>query len=262
MNAILEWIKKRIRTKAMKNTALFAILIAMVSILTIQSNKIENLKVENDVAVKFKNALLDSVTYYQNLEGQWVAEKLSIQEDLKTLEKTNTQLNQNQKKLLKRVQEINNENIAIASALVVAEARIDSLKTENQQLIADTINKTLTYIDSTEFLKYNILTNNVIQANKNKKSELTFIELSLPNEYNVDFFWKDEKKEGYPVAFSVTNTNKYFKVIDIQSYAIPELIKPQTGWDKFNGWVNKKGKWVLIGTAGVIGATGVYFIMK
>lgn len=262
MNAILEWFRKRFRNKAMRKTALYAIVIAMVAVITFQSNKVENLKEENDSIVKYKNALLDSVSYYQNLEGQWVAEKLSIQEGIKTLEKANGELNQNQKKLLKRIQEINSENTVIASALVIAEARIDSLKTKNQQLIADTINKTLTYIDSTEFLKYDILTDNVVLANKNKTSELTFNILSLPNEYNVDFFWKDDKKEGYPVAFSVTNTNKYFKVSDIQSYAIPELLKPKTGFDKFNGWVNKNGKWVLIGTAGIIGAGSIYLIMR
>jgi predicted nuclease with TOPRIM domain len=262
MSALTEWIQKRIRNKAMRKTALYAILITMVAVITFQSNKVENLKQENDSVVKMKNALLDSVNHYQNLKGQWVAEKLTIQEDLKTLEKENSKLNENQKKLLKRVQEINKENNAIVSALIVAEARIDSLKTKNQQLIADTINKTLRYIDSTEFIKYNILTDNVVLANKNKKSELTFIELSLPNETNVDFFWKDDRKEGYPVAFSITNSNKYFKVADIQSYAIPELLKPQTGWDKFTGWINKKGKWVLIGTAGVVSAGGVFLIMR
>lgn len=262
MSAIGEWIQRKIRNKAMRKSALYAIIIAMVAVITFQSNKVGNLKEENDSVVKFKNALLDSVSHYQNLKGQWVAEKLTIQDDLKTLEKENDKLNENQKKLLKRVQEINKENTAIASALVIAEARIDSLTTENQQLIADTINKTLRYIDSTEFIKYNILTDNVVIANKNKKSELTFTELVLPNEYNVDFFWKDERKEGYPVAFSITNSNKYFKVYDIQSYAIPELIKPKTGWDRFNGWVNKNGKWVLIGTAGVVGAGGIYLIMR
>lgn len=266
MNIFLEWITKKfkwfLQKKAMKTSATVMMLLMMVIIIIFQSGKIDKLKIDYSTEIKLRNALSDSVKYYQNVKEELVAEKLTIQESIKNLEKINGKLTENQKELLRRIKTIGKEKDIINAALIISEARIDSLETLTQTFIADTINKTLTYIDSTEFIKYNILTHNAILADKNKKSTLMFVELSMPNKQFVDFFWKDERKEGYPVAFSVSNSNKYFKVSDIQSYAIPELLKPKTGWDKFNGWVNKNGKWVLIGTAGVIGASGVYFIMK
>ena len=85
------------------------------------------------------------------------------------------------------------------------------------------------------------------------KPELVFKNLQFNNTQIIDFHWKDNKKEGYPIAFSVSNSNPYFEVVNIESYAIPELkreIKP-TFWKRIGSGANEYGKPLLFFGIGV-----------
>jgi hypothetical protein len=76
----------------------------------------------------------------------------------------------------------------------------------------------------------------------------------FPNTQKIDFQWKDNRKEGYPISFSVINTNPYFKVTDIQSYIIPEIIKSEL---KPNIWQKIGQRSKTLGGKAVIFSVGV-----
>lgn len=245
----------------------WAILLVIITILGIgiQRNRIGNLKDKYQSEVKLKNALLDSVDTYQNKEGQWVSEKLTIQANLKELQKMNGQLTADQNKLLNKIKEVNKENSIITAALIQANFKVDSLMHDGDVLI-DTLNKTVEFIQlDNPDIKYDFLARGVLPYPPNTKPTLLINNLSLPNEQFIEFHWIDNKKEGYPIAFSVTNTNKYVKVNNINSYAIPELKKEvinPTGWGKVGQWLVKNGKVVGFVAGGVIiGAGGTYILM-
>ena len=230
----------------------------------IYQKKVNNLKSELDLATKLKNALLDTVTVYQNKQGEWVAEKLTLQETLKNLNKINSQLTTEQKDLLARVAAANKQNTIIAAALIESNVIIDSLKNLSKPIV-DTVNKNITFSDSTKNLKYGIRIGNVMPVLKLNPT-LTFQYLTLPNTQFIEFHWKNDKKVGYPVAFSVTNTNDYFRIINIDSYIIPEIkqstLKP-TFWSKVGDFFTKSGgKLIWFGAGGVGGAVLYHFLAK
>ena len=102
-------------------------------------------------------------------------------------------------------------------------------------------------------------------AHLDVKPTLMFNKFLLPNEQFIDFHWNDNKKEGYPVSFSVTNTNQFFKTIDIDSYIIPNIDKEvldPTGWQKFTKWTVKNGKIIItVGVGAAAGAGITYYLL-
>jgi len=227
-------------------------------------NKVNNLKNELEIAKKLQNALLDSATFFQNKKGEWVTEKLTLQESVKNLKKMNDQLTVSQKELLLRINALTSKNTIIAAALIQSNVTIDSLKNITKPFI-DTTNKNITFSDSTKNLKYKVKVSNVIPIFK-LNPVLTFQNLTLPNTQFIEFHWKNDQKTGYPVAFSVTNTNDYFKTINIDSYIIPEIQKPiikPTFWQKLDTFFSKSGnKLILIGGGAVGGAVLYHLLWK
>ena len=230
----------------------------------IYQNNVKNLKSKLETEKKLETALLDSAKVYQNNKGEWVTEKLTLQDNIKNLNSLNAQLTTNQKDLLARIADVNKKNTTIAAALIQSDVIVDSLKNITKALI-DTTNKNITFQDSTKNLKYKIKVSNVVPTIKLNPS-LTFQYLSLPNTQFIEFHWKNDKKVGYPVAFSVTNTNDYFKTINIDSYIIPEIQKPvlkPTFWQKVGDFfTNTGGKIAWFGAGGVAGAMVYHFLAK
>lgn len=226
-------------------------------------NRVNTLKEKYETEVKLKSALLDTVKYYKNKENEWTAEKLTIQASLKNLEKINGELTASQRELLKRVLEIEKNNSIIAAALIEANVKIDKLLHKGETDV-DTLNKNVIFSDSTKNFTYRIKVGKVLPAFKDTVPTLEFQHLYLPNKQFVEFHWKNDKKKGYPVSFSVSNSNEYFKVANIDSYAIPKLQKDAidpNGWQKLMHWTTKNGKMVItIGVAGVVGiGAGILF---
>ena len=162
-------------------------------------NKVNNLKNDLDLANKLKNALLDSATVYQNKKGEWVTEKLTLQETLKNLGKINDQLTSSQKELLARINEADKKNTTIAAALIQTQIIIDSLMHHGHTEV-DTINKTLSFTDSLRNAKKNIILtydfkiNGAIPAIFDIKPTLLIKSLGLPNTQFIEFHWKNDKK--------------------------------------------------------------------
>jgi len=254
---VIEWFKKKYYRLVLLVLAVIAILIA---IIYFQHNKIVNLRNDVETQIKLRDALIDSVHFYRNERNELVAEKLTIQETVKNLEKIYNQLTSSQKELIDRVKELDRKNNIIAAALIKTNVTLDSLVAEKENVIVDTTKKTITFQDSTKNLQYEFLAFPVLPAYPDVKPSLTFKKFSLPNTQFIEFHYKDDKKKDYPISFSVTNTNDYFKTINVESYAIPTLEK-KTSWDKFSGWMKNNGKTVMyIGIGGVAGGTAVYLL--
>jgi len=231
-----------------------ALVIAVLIIGGLVFKSCEDAKIIKEVKREESNlrkALVDTLTVFQTKEGNWGAEKRTLQADVKTLKDQNLNLNANQKALIKEVERQNKNATTIAAALIKISAKIDSLSNDNS-IVGDS---SVTFPYNTTDLKYNLTVFNV-KPIEFKKPSLTINSLEFPNTQTVNFKWKDEdKKEGYPVSFSVINTNKYFKITDIQSYAIPEIkkveLKPNF-WQKTANFGKTTGGKIAIFGAGIL----------
>jgi len=227
------------------------------------ANSLQGLKNEVSDKVKTNNALNDSVHFYTNKYNEVVAEKLTLQGTVKEITGKNNKLNANQIDLMKRVKELNKENIVIAAANIKLLVKIDSL--ESAIGVYNPSTNEIIYKDSTNDIIYNIVANNVIEL-PDTKSKLNILQLYIPNTQNINFQWIKDKKGDYPVSFSVSNTNKYFKVYDIDSYIIPEVNKVKidpNGWQKIGNFISKTGGKVSIFGLGVgVGAMGIFLLTK
>lgn len=262
MKAILEFLVKNNR---------WAVVLAIILLLLgggiwkLQQNAINKWKDKYQTEVKLKNALVDTVGYYVNSYGEVVAEKLTLQASVKDLEKIRDKLSASQQELLRRVKEANKKNTVIVAALVEAEAIIDSLLTAGRVVI-NSKDTTITFSDTTKYLEYELVVGKVIPVLKDVEPTLLFQYLRLPNKQEIKFEWEDNKKEGYPIKFSISNSNKYIRINEINSYAIPNLDKrpfDPTGWEKFVLWLDDNGRYVKWGIGGVaVGAGGTYLLMK
>lgn len=220
------------------------------------TNRNKRLVEEVRTEVNLKNALQDSINYYQNKEGEWVAEKLTLQADVKTLEDENLNLTENQKELMSKVKNLQKDKDVIAAALVEQEAMIEELSQFATDVEIDTGSQahTVHFVMDSDSLKYQINVSNVTVLPE-LKPKLTIANLRIPNKQFVEFHWEDGKTT--PVAFSVTNSNPLFITNNIDSYAIPELVKEEidpTGWQKFKAWIKKNGE--RVGTFIVGGVVG------
>jgi hypothetical protein len=204
-----------------------------------------------------QKALVDSVHHYMNREKELVSEKLTLQSSTKELKESNLALTASQKELVTRVDEINKHNQIISAALIQMGVKLDGLKNDSPVLETDSTEQFASSPkDST--LSYEILVKNVKRFNPAFKPVLEFTKFSVPNKQFIEFHWKDDKKEGYPISFSVSNTNPYFKVYNLESYAIPELdkkkVKP-TFWNKLGAFSKTwGGKAIFFGAGALVGA--------
>lgn len=219
-----------------------------------QSIKNHNDKYE--IEVKLREALQDSMKTYQNARGEWTSTKKTLQAEIKDLTSDNVKLNADQKELLSRINGEKKKNNIISAALVRAEVRIDSLT----NLIAtasevDTIHNTVKFEnlgDSTSHFQYSMTAFNVRPADFSIKPTLKFNSIVFPNKQYITFQFDENKRNDYPISFSITNSNPYYKVLNLESYTIPglqkEVVNP-TGWQKVWKFIKVNGKYILVGGA-------------
>lgn len=210
-----------------------------------------NHKVEMKKATNLHRALTDSIMHYQNDNKEWVAEKLTIQASEKDLKDENLKLTYNQMELLEKVEKVNEKNQVINAALIKMKVELATIKNTKPVIQNDS---TIQFSDTTDSLHYVINVHSVRPTTFGTPS-LEIHEFSIPNSQFVNFNWKDSKKEGYPISFTVTNSNPFFKVYDLDSYAIPELektkVKPSF-WNKLDKFGKSTGGKVLIFGLGVL----------
>ena len=254
MNAKLVQFKSWLLTKNhLLVVVIVVLLLGMGATIYFQRNRINTLKNKVDTEVKLKDALLDTMKIYKNKEGEWTAEKLTIQATIKELNGMYGELTVAQKELIDRVKELSKKNDVIVAALIQANVKIDSLLNNGKPVI-DSINKKITFAELTNpDLNYHFEVRNVVPAFKNVAPIFFIKDLTMPNKSLVSFQF--DKVKGNPISFSVSNSNKYFKIVNIESYAIPginkDMIQP-TGWQKTWGWIKKNGTIIVVGVGGVV----------
>jgi len=167
------------------------------------------------------NALTDSVHRYKDKQNELVNEKLTIQTTLKELSDKNLTLTKNQSELVNRIKEISDKNDLISAALINLDIKLDGMTNSNAIVENDSTIEFKSEKKDTS-LVYNIQIHGVKHVS-GIKTKLEFQEFQLPNKQFIKFNWTKDKTN--PISFSVTNTNQYFKVANIDSYVIPEINK-------------------------------------
>lgn len=252
---------------------IIGILILFGSGFKLYKNKVENINNKLADEVKIKEALLDSVNIYRTKKGEWVAEKRTLQIEVsdinKILKDTVINLTNLQRKLLENIKSLKDKNDLISAALISLEIKLDSIVHDGITIV-DTTNNTVvftdTYIDSTKRFDYGLTILNVIPFPKQVMPKLRFDSLYFPNEQFVEFHWEKDKRLGYPITFSVTNSNGLFKTTNIDSYIIPSIVKDELNpnfWQKINGFVEKNRSVLLgVGAGTLIGGTMFWYLTK
>jgi hypothetical protein len=247
-----------------ENRIFIVVAIILALIIYFQFKNTDKWKDKYEVEVKLKNALIDTVTYYQNENKEWVAEKLTIQESTKNLEKIFGQLSNSQKELINRVKEVEKTNEIINAALIETKVLVEKLvSNDSTDIEIDTVRKTIRFGDYSKIgnkeLIYQLTIGKVVPAFSDIKPTLMIDSLYFPNKTFVEFHWEKNKKADYPVSFSVSNSNGYFKTVGVESYAIPDI---KYEGSKFKQWLTKNGKALKYIGIGAGGATGLWLIMK
>jgi hypothetical protein len=264
MNALLlkflAWLKQK---NHMIILIVLLLLFGMWTTIYFQRQSIAKWKDKYQTEAKLKNALVDSVTNYQNVHKEWVAEKLTIQESIKNLEKINGQLTDFQKELLLRVKEIEKNNKIISAALIETKVLVQKLVGDSTETVVDTTKKTIQFGDYSKIgnkeISYQFTIGKVLPAFSGIKPTLMIDSIYFPNKSFVEFHYKKDKNTEYPISFSVSNSNGYFKTVNIDSYAIPDI---KYGGSKFDKWLAKNGKMLMYIGIGAGGATGLWLLAK
>jgi len=248
--------------KFLKNNKIVILIIILLVAIYYQYQRIEYWKKQYHDENNINISLNDSIKYFKNERNEWVAEKQTIQTSLKQMEQMNNKLNNFQKELLSRIKEIEKKNTIIAAALIQTNVKIDSLldKDIGGQITIDTLNKKINFTNSDTIFNYNIDVNNVIPSNPNKTPSIFFNSIELPNKQFINFYWKNDRKKGYPVAFSISNSNPYFKTVNIDSYIIPNIDKKHLNpnfWQKIDNFFFKNKDIVIYFSVGAVTGIGI-----
>lgn len=221
-------------------------------------NRSVNLSGKIEEKDKITAALNDTVKYYKNAYNEIVAEKKTIQMDLNEAKKYSNILSNTQSELLSRVKELEKKYTVIAAGIIETKAILSDLRNDNPQV--NEKDSTISFPKKTDEYDYNIIVGNV-RPIPNVKPYLFFDKFELPNKQTIDFHWNKEPKEGYPVSFSVSNSNPLFVTTNIDSYIIPEIkrqeIKP-TFWKRVGNTFKEGGNSVVYIGLGV----GIALLLK
>ena len=260
MNKILDYILKNIKI------ILFFIIIFII-IFTLQNKRIEKLNDKISNEIKLKNALLDTISTYRNKNNELVSEKLTMQETIKNLNEISGKLNSMQKELINRINNLENKNNIIAAALIETNLKIDSFLHDGETIVDTITNKIVfkdNYSNKNKFVTYKFTVYDIKPISIEKTPFLLIDSLYFPNKQYIDFQWKNVKKMGYPVSFSITNSNDFFKTENIESYVIPNITKEHlnpNGWQKVQNFYYKNKNSVIYTTIGVgVGVLGTLLI--
>lgn len=205
--------------------------------------------------IKLRNTLTSEIKTYQNKENEWVVEKKTLQASLDKMNGLFDDLSDSQKELVRRLNNIEKGQTTIAAALIDVEASINDL-THTGSVDVDDDENTILFKHGGENLKYSFLIGEVKKAFPLVEPTLKIQSLSIPTKQMVEFYWENNRKEGYPVSFKITNTNPYISILNTDSYIIPMNktdIDP-TRWEKLMNWGNKNKKSLIgVGAATLIG---------
>lgn len=207
---------------------------------------------------KLNNALNAKMVVVVDDNGKLRHDKLTLQATQKELLDRNDRLSNNQKELVSYVKEVSKRSDIIAAGLVDMKVQIAKLSIKKPTAETDS---SVVFTQESDSINFVAKVNNV-KALAGKTPTLDIIDLKIPNKLLLDFQW-GKKKDGSAVSFSVTNSNPLFKVNDIDSYIIPEIVidkvKPNF-WQKTKLFIGGKLVPVLIGVGVGVGVIAIILL--
>lgn len=203
-------------------TIILACLLLLVAVggYALWRNEVVKHKSELKAANNYKNALMAEMKIYKDSNGAIWAERMSLQVDLNQLRSDTALLNRDKKELLRRIIRTKYEKSIIAAGLIETKVKTKVIYVVKPSAVTDS---SVTFTAKSDSINFKATVLNV-QAIAHRTPSFRIDSLTLSNKAFVNFKW-GSKKEGYPVSFSVTNSNPLFKTVNIESYAIPELSK-------------------------------------
>lgn len=182
----------------------------------------ENIKHKNELSVanNYKNALMAKMKIYKDTNGVIWAERMTLQVDLNQLRADTALLNKDKRELLRRITQTKYEKSIITAALIETKIKTKVIYVTKPSAVTDS---SVAFVSKTDSISFKATVLNV-QPIAHRTPSFRLDSLTLSNKAFVNFKW-GAKKEGYPISFSVTNSNPLFKTVNIESYAIPELSK-------------------------------------
>ena len=196
------------------------ILLLLIGGYALWRNQTVKYRAELSAANNYKNALMSKMKVYKDANGAIWAERTTLQASLTQLRSDTALLSKDKKELLRQILQTKNEKSIISAALIETKVRAKVIYITKPSSVTDSSVAFLTKTDSISF-KATVLN---VQPIAHRVPSFRLDSLTLNNKAFVDFKW-GPKKEGYPISFSVTNSNPLFKTVNIESYAIPELSK-------------------------------------
>ena len=237
------------------------LVIAVILVIFLGFKYIKNNKYVNkyEKTVKLNEALRDSIDFYQTKEGEFVAEKRTLQGSIGDLLEEKNGLTSQQKDLLNIVDRLNDENKKekeiFAAARIEYQSLIDSLNSVISDVASiDTINNKISFISgNNDDFVFDLDILNVRPYPESAKPQIKFNKIDFPNTQTITFNFDKNERMDYPVSFSVLNTNKYYRAYNIESYAIEGITKENvnpTRWNKTLNFMKRNSKYFLAGGIG------------
>lgn len=226
-------------------TILISVLVLLLTISAYQCHRnIVNAKEQKIISAEnLAKALNDTIHFYKDKYGNLIAEKLTLQTTISALQDSTKILTLNQKELVYKIKTSENNTNIISAALIKSQLKIDSLMNITSGTY-DSKDNTISFEDSVRDMQFDITVTNARPFNLNLKTGINFNYLNFPNTQFITFQWDNNKSLNYPISFTITNSNKYMAVTNIDSYAIPTLQKKQlnpTFWNKLGTWFKTNG---------------------
>jgi len=247
-------------TTTQKRSTLNYVLAALVLLLLFgvgfMAQRQSKAKAELQTEVNLRQALLADMVVTKDALGRTQAEKLSLQTDMKTLVRVKDKLSADKQQLVEVISRLDKNKKLITAALVKVQVEVKEIYSNSPAMATDS---TATFVVATDSISYEAKVANV-RIDTIKVPSLVVRNLKIPNTTQVSFQW-GEKNDGYPISFTVVNSNPLFKTKNIESYAIPELRKEAvrpTFWQGI-GLTIKNGKTPFVIGLGA-GALGVLLL--
>lgn len=222
-----------------KSTILTAIIVILLLIIGFGYFQLKSShKEELSAKENYNNALVAQMKTYRDKNGILYNEKLTLQTSLKQLEqdRDNGKLNADKKELLARIEASGRKKDIIAAALVKAEVKTKKIVIDKPSVVRDS---SISFSYNSDTINVDLTVKNVVGI-KGRKPALFLDSISLKNTVYVQYDW-GKRTEGYPVSFTISNSNPLFKTSNVESYIIPEVVK-----DKVRpGLVKRVGKFIV-----------------
>ena len=216
-------------------------------------------KAELAAANNYKESLLATMKVYKDTNGVIWAERMTMQTTLNQLRADMSLLSKEKQELLRRITETNRAKDIIAAALIETKVKTKVIYVNKPSVVTDS---SVTFASKSDSISFKATVLNVHPI-PNRTPSFRLDSLTLDNKTFVNFKW-GAKKEGFPISFSLTNSNPLFKTVNIESYAIPELSKIELRpnlFQRIGAGIRTHG--VVFGVGAVVGfGTGAYLFSR